>query len=57
MIESMIKNNILISGGGSGGHIFPALAIADKIKEKNQNLFVLSLIEIIWNNLIFNAGL
>ena len=37
MIESMIKNNILISGGGSGGHIFPALAIADKIKEKNQN--------------------
>ena len=30
----MIKNNILISGGGSGGHIFPALAIADKIKEK-----------------------
>ena len=41
MIESMIKNNILISGGGSGGHIFPALAIADKIKEKNQNLKII----------------
>ena len=33
----MRKNNILISGGGSGGHIFPALAIADKINEKNKN--------------------
>ena len=37
----MIKNNILISGGGSGGHIFPALAIADKIKEKNQKLNII----------------
>ena len=37
----MIKSNILISGGGSGGHIFPALAIADKIKEKNQNLKII----------------
>ncbi len=34
----MIKNNILISGGGSGGHIFPAIAIANKIKEKNHNV-------------------
>ena len=37
----MTKNNILISGGGSGGHIFPALAIADKMKEKNQNLKII----------------
>ena len=30
-----IKNiRIIISGGGTGGHIFPALAIANKIKEK-----------------------
>ncbi|MCP3659692.1 MAG: UDP-N-acetylmuramate--L-alanine ligase [Bacteroidetes bacterium] len=28
---------ILISGGGTGGHIYPAIAIAEKIKEKNQN--------------------
>jgi len=25
---------VIISGGGSGGHIFPAIAIADKIKER-----------------------
>ena len=26
---------ILISGGGTGGHIFPAIAIANTIKEIN----------------------
>ena len=25
---------VIISGGGTGGHIFPALAIANGIKEK-----------------------
>ena len=25
-------NNILISGGGTGGHIYPAIAIANEIK-------------------------
>jgi len=28
---------ILISGGGTGGHIFPAIAIADAIRRKNGN--------------------
>ncbi len=28
---------ILISGGGTGGHIFPAIAIADALKEKAPN--------------------
>ncbi len=34
---------IIISGGGTGGHIYPAIAIADKIKEKypdSEILFV-----------------
>ncbi|MGE9515798.1 MAG: undecaprenyldiphospho-muramoylpentapeptide beta-N-acetylglucosaminyltransferase [Solitalea-like symbiont of Acarus siro] len=44
--SNKIKNSpyrILLSGGGTGGHIFPALAIADAIKLKNpkaQILFV-----------------
>jgi len=31
------KYKILISGGGTGGHIFPAIAIANALKRKLQN--------------------
>lgn len=33
--------HILISGGGTGGHIFPALAIADGIKERMPDAHIL----------------
>ena len=39
----MLQLKILISGGGTGGHIFPALSIADAIKERyplSEILFV-----------------
>lgn len=36
----MIKRAI-ISGGGTGGHIFPAIAIADEIKRRNPNAEIL----------------
>ena len=32
---------IIVSAGGTGGHIYPALAIINKIKEKEKNLEVL----------------
>ena len=32
---------VIISGGGTGGHIFPALAIADAIKQKHPNIEIL----------------
>jgi UDP-N-acetylglucosamine--N-acetylmuramyl-(pentapeptide) pyrophosphoryl-undecaprenol N-acetylglucosamine transferase len=35
------KHNILISGGGTGGHIFPAIAIANEIKRKNPSVNIL----------------
>ncbi len=30
----MKKLKVIISGGGTGGHIFPAVAIADAIKRR-----------------------
>ncbi len=32
---------VIISGGGTGGHIYPALAIINKLKEKEKNLEVI----------------
>lgn len=32
---------VIISAGGTGGHIYPALAIANKIKEKDKNAQIL----------------
>lgn len=28
---------VIMTGGGTGGHIYPAIAIADRIKERNSN--------------------
>lgn len=39
-LKTMIKRAI-ISGGGTGGHIFPAIAIADEIKRRNPNAEIL----------------
>ncbi len=35
------KNKIIISGGGTGGHIFPALSIANAIREKQPEAEIL----------------
>jgi UDP-N-acetylglucosamine--N-acetylmuramyl-(pentapeptide) pyrophosphoryl-undecaprenol N-acetylglucosamine transferase len=35
----MHDKNILIMAGGTGGHIYPALAVADKLKENGFQLF------------------
>ena len=34
-------NRVVISGGGTGGHIFPAIAIADEIKRRNPQVDIL----------------
>lgn len=34
-------DRIIISGGGTGGHIFPAVAIADEVKKRNPNVAIL----------------
>ena len=35
------KIKAIISGGGTGGHIFPALSIANKLKELNPETEIL----------------
>jgi len=37
----MKLNRVIISGGGTGGHIFPAIAIANELKEQNPNINIL----------------
>lgn len=37
----MPLRKVLISGGGTGGHIFPAIAIANALKKKNPELDIL----------------
>lgn len=35
------KKNIIISGGGTGGHLFPAIAIAQALQSKDENVNIL----------------
>ena len=32
---------VIMTGGGTGGHIYPAIAIADKIKEEQPDAEIL----------------
>lgn len=40
-MENYKKLRVIISGGGTGGHIFPAVSIADKLKEFNPDTEIL----------------
>ena len=36
MLKDEKKINIILCGGGTGGHIFPMIAIADELKSRNK---------------------
>jgi UDP-N-acetylglucosamine--N-acetylmuramyl-(pentapeptide) pyrophosphoryl-undecaprenol N-acetylglucosamine transferase len=40
--KNVVKDyKIIIAGGGTGGHIFPAVAIANALKKLNSNTEIL----------------
>lgn len=41
MLIGVEKMRVIISGGGTGGHIYPAIAIANKIKDKHPKAEIL----------------
>ena len=52
----MGDKNILIMAGGTGGHIYPALAVADYLKENGFNLFWLGTHKGLETNVIPDYG-
>lgn len=48
----MAKIKAIIMAGGTGGHIFPALAVAEKLKKKNVRVFWLGSITGMENNIV-----
>ena len=39
MTESAKKKTYFITGGGTGGHIYPAVAVADELVARGENVF------------------
>ncbi len=52
----MRDKNILIMAGGTGGHVYPALAVADRLKEKGFHLFWLGTSKGMESNVVPNHG-
>ncbi len=54
--QPMRDKNILIMAGGTGGHIYPALAVADYLKDNGFNLFWLGTNKGLENKVVPNHG-
>ena len=41
---------VIISAGGTGGHIYPALSIINKIKQREELIKIINKIELFYKN-------
>jgi len=37
-MKQINENNIFIAGGGTGGHLFPAVTIGEKLKKRGMKI-------------------
>lgn len=51
-----MTKTVLIMAGGTGGHVFPALAIADELRSRDVNIFWIGTQRGIESTLVPNAG-
>ena len=43
MINDRLVKTVAFTGGGTLGHLYPALAVIEKLKEKDQNVRIIYL--------------
>ncbi len=53
MNKAKRKIKILISGGGTGGHIFPAISIANALKKADENDLIGQIVDLAGRSLNF----
>ena len=47
---------VIVAAGGTGGHIYPALAIIERIKKEDKNSKILYLEQLtVWKRILFLA--
>ena len=42
-MKQINENNIFIAGGGTGGHLFPAVTIGEKLKKRGMKIIYIGL--------------
>lgn len=55
-MQDRAKMRILIAGGGTGGHIYPAIAIAHRLREENHEILLVGVETVLNRELVIREG-